>query len=992
MKSNQSWRRVVVLAASLLLVTGIAAFAQLQTGNVYGKVVDQQGAALPGVTVTLDTGAAQEVQVSNAQGEFRFLSLPPATMKLKAELQGFGTVEYPNVVVTVGHNTTLEITMNSAVEDVITVTTESPLLDERKISTGATVNATELAEIPTSRDPWTILSTTPGVLVDRVNVGGNESGQQSTYVGPGSFGTNSVWAVDGVTITDMSALGASPAYYDFDAFQEMQVTTGGTDSTLSTGGVVINMVTKRGTNQWRGSARYFETPGSLESATSFSNSQLPPGQAQARTANQIDKIQDYGAEIGGPIIKDRLWFWGAYGDQKANIVAFGGATTKADLPTWNGKLNAQLASSNSLTMFVLNNAKTVKGRGASSTRPQETSLDQGHQGKDPSADKAEDTQIFGPNFYLTGLYSNVNGGFGLVPEGGLGPAVYRDPAHVWHFSYADYQTVRPQYQGKLDASTFFNVSTVSNELKYGAGYRRVETDSLSTWGPIGWISGSASGNNLFHAAREENLKVRNNYTSAYAQDTLTAGNLTANVGVRWDRQDGTNLPSTIAANPANPALLPAFNFAGSSTGFKWSDVTPRLGLTYALGKERKTLLRASYSRFADQLGAGFTGVLNPTAAQSYYYFFTPNTGPGVPTILTPSGFGYSGNVNPLTKQPFPTNSNAVSSSFSAPLTDEVLASVEHAIMPELVVSLNLTYRHLTNQIPTDVGPTGLPAGNAGSGILLVFDNPNPFDPATFNSPGRPATQADFIPQTTSVTLPNGQVTNVTYYVLKPSVSTRNGTLLTNGGPDSTYKGASITLNKRLSNHWMARGNFTYSDWKYGGANLPDQSDFLPGGNRNGDAVLVSAGGGSGPKEFVFINSKWSGSLNGMYQVAPDRPYGFNVAGNFTARQGYALPYYTQVGVGANYAGGATEDILVGRPDATRLPDLYTFDARLEKEFTFQDFGLTLSFDVFNLFNSATVTQRVSTLDITSTATNGPNYVYEILAPRVYRFGARLSFR
>ncbi len=198
--------RVTALAAALLLAAGTAALAQLQTGNVYGKVADQQGAALPGVTVTLDTGAAQEVQVTNAQGEFRFLSLPPATMKLKAELQGFGTVEYPNVVITVGHNTTLELTMNSAIEDVITVTTESPLLDERKISTGATVSGTELQEIPTSRDPWTILSTTPGILVDRLNIAGNESGQQSIYTGPGSVSGNSVWSMDGVVMTDMAAL------------------------------------------------------------------------------------------------------------------------------------------------------------------------------------------------------------------------------------------------------------------------------------------------------------------------------------------------------------------------------------------------------------------------------------------------------------------------------------------------------------------------------------------------------------------------------------------------------------------------------------------------------------------------------------------------------------------------------------------------------------------------------------------------------------------
>jgi len=218
--------RVCCVVLGLFLLTGAAAFAQLQTGNLYGKVSDQTGAVLPGVTVTLDTGEAPQVQVTNAQGEFRFLSLPPANYKIKAELQGFSPVEYPHISINVGRNTNIEVTMNSAVEDVITVTSESPLLDEKAIRTGATISQNELQKIPTARDPWTVLQSTPGVLIDRVNVGGNESGQQASYTGPGSLATQSVWSVDGVVITDMAATGSTPAYYDFDSFEEMQISTG----------------------------------------------------------------------------------------------------------------------------------------------------------------------------------------------------------------------------------------------------------------------------------------------------------------------------------------------------------------------------------------------------------------------------------------------------------------------------------------------------------------------------------------------------------------------------------------------------------------------------------------------------------------------------------------------------------------------------------------------------------------------------------------------
>ncbi len=994
MRRHHPWARILGAAILLLLVGGGAALAQLQTGNLYGKVTDTEGAPLPGVTVTLDTGAAQLVQVTDGEGLYRFLGLPPATMKLKTELEGFSPVEYPTVVITVGHNTTVNVTMAAAITSVITVTaSETPLLDERKVGTGATVSGVELREIPTSRDPWSILSTTPGVLTDRTNVGGSESGQQSTYIGPGSVQGNSVWSVDGVVITDMAALGSSPSYFDFDAFQEMQVTTGGTDTTVATAGVVVNMVTKRGTNQWRGSGRFFDTPGATESASSFSNSQLAAGQGAVQT-NSISKIQDFGAEIGGPVVKDHLWVWGSYGDQKIAIVALGGATNKADVPTWNGKVNAQITPSNSATLFVLQNDKTVNGRDAGPTRPQPTTWDQGHQGSNPTAAKAEDTQIFGESFYLTGLITDVNGGFGLVPEGGLGPVTYLDSGGVWHNSFLEFVSPRPQKQGRLDASNFFNIGKVANELKYGTSYRRVETDSLSTWGPGYIVQGAAPPGspypNLFLANRGEDIKVRTDYTSGYAQDTLTAGNLTANLGVRYDLQQGHNLAVTAPANPVAPSLLPAFNNPGGPSGFSWSDFTPRIGLTYALGEKHQTLLRASYSRYADQLGTTLAGITNLGIGQSYYFFSTPQTGPGLPTIvapLGPPGTNYSGNLNPATGLPIPFN--AVAPGFSAPLTDEVLASVEHALLPDLVVSLNGTFRYLSNQIPTDSGATlsstGLPAT---VGIPLVFDDPNPTDPATLGSVGRPAQRSDFIPETTTVTLPNGRTTTVTYYVLRPGVSTRGGTLLTNGGPSSTYKGVSLVANKRLSNHWMLRGNVTYSDWTFGSpGNLPDPTDFEPGGNRSGDAVLIQSLG-SGNKSNVFINSKWSASLNGMYQVAPERPWGFNLAGNLTARQGFAIPYYVQVPLTAsNYVSGLNIYPLAVAPDAFRLPDLVDFDARIEKELRFQDFGLTLSVDAFNLFNSSTVLQRQADLSLGES-----NFVNEILAPRVFRFGARISFR
>ena len=181
----------------------------------------------------------------------------PDAAQARIAAAGFNVSE-----VRVGRNTTLPLGLTPAVEETITVTSESPLLDERKLQQGTTVSQVELEKIPTARDPWALLNQTPGVMVDRINVGGNESGQQAMFRAPGVSPDENDFLVDGVQITDMRATGASSTYYDFDQFAEMQFTTGGTDVTKNAAGVSVNLVTKRGSNEFRGSGRFYNTKAS----------------------------------------------------------------------------------------------------------------------------------------------------------------------------------------------------------------------------------------------------------------------------------------------------------------------------------------------------------------------------------------------------------------------------------------------------------------------------------------------------------------------------------------------------------------------------------------------------------------------------------------------------------------------------------------------------------------------------------------------------------
>jgi Carboxypeptidase regulatory-like domain len=973
----------LVLASALLLAPSMAV-AQTQSGNLFGTVSDEQGNALPGVTVTLSGGGAPSVQTTDEQGKFRFPGLSPGSYDLSAALDGFSPVEYPNIAINITRNTEVELTMNAAIGETITVTTETALLDPRRIATGNAVTQTELERIPTARDPWAVLQSTPGVLTDRINVGGNESGQQSQYVGPGSAGDQAVWSVDGMIITDMSATGSSPAYYDFDSFEEMQVTTGGSDATMATGGVTMNMVTKRGTNEWRGSGRYLLADDSLQSDLDFDEGDLGATQTAFKQGNRIVEITDYGIELGGPIVEDRAWIWGSYAKPEINLLTVADVSDKTTLETWNLKLNGQVSASNSATFFAIQSDKVKIGRDAGPTRSQETTFNQAKFGPDPTGYKVEDTHVFSSAFYLSGMYSKVNGGFELAPQGG-DRFFFRDTGLRWHGSFFHFQIERPQEQFKLDGSGFLTTGSVNHELRFGAGYREAEQSSLShvSGGAFELHRQNAAGvplNSSYIIARDGQIDVRTDYTNLYVQDTLSVGNLTANIGLRFDIQQGENLPSSAAAGPVLPGLLPAVSFNGADGGFKWEDVVPRLGLTYALGSERQTLLRASYSRFADQLATGVGGFLHPLGNYAYLFFRAPRgNGVAVPSnILDFPILATSPNYNPETGGFL--ISNAVDPDFSAPITDELLLGVEHALLPEFVVGLNLTYRKLTNLIELE---------------NLVFDG-DAFSHDNLNRTGRAHRSSDYVQAgTLTGTLPNGQAYSIPYNDLRDGVTTRGGFLMENGDREQEYKGLSLIVNKRLANRWMMRGNISFSDWKWNipGSENEDPLDTVGGGVVDGTDVLQGSGTVSGAKGNVFINSNWSYSLNAMYQVVPDRPWGFNVAANLTGRQGYPIRYVNRLnGQRAADNFGVFDVPIKSDPDAFRNDDVHVLDLRLEKEFTFNDFGLTLGADCFNALNSATVLQRQGILVSGGANVGTGDHVQEILSPRVFRLGARISFR
>lgn len=996
-----SLRRILVTILASVLVAATPVFAQQQTGSLFVRVVDSGGRPLGGIEVTLTGQGAPLTRASDSEGAVRFQGLPAGLYQVNAEGLNYQPLEHRNLAIQVSRSLEVEIKMLNAFEvssaqqlaETLVVTAESPLLDSRMVTKGTERSRLELEKLPTTRDPWAILQQTPGVLLDRINVGGNESGRQSRVVSPGTDPKNTVWQIDGVAITDMVGSGSSSTYYDFDTFEAVEVSVGGADASLATAGATVNLVTKRGTNQGRFSARYYGADNDWQATQTVSADDLgKPGpwngnhaQESFKQGNRIVFVEDFGIEGGGPLKKDHLWGWGSLGKQRVDLLTVSDFKDNTDIENGAAKLSFQATPRTSGSVFYHFGNNIRIGQDVGPLRPPETSVDRD---SPTSIYKLETSHLFSDRFYMTGTLSQVEFNFELLPQGGgigdpTAPNVIIDPDGVWRNSFLAYDSHRPQLEVKAESNSFFALGESSHELRFGVGYRRTDIESVSSWPGLEVVGLAnqevAPSVYVGFTTTGSNYRDRIETNSLFLQDTMTLGNLTTNVGVRYDAQSGKNKEIHIEPSPLERDVLVGGDFAEANPGFDWESISPRLGLTYALGKDKQTLLRASYAQFADQLDDSGIFTMSPGNPQyGYFYWYDYNADLDLTREEVGPFFSFAG-VDP--NQPGRRTVNQVDGHLVAPVTEELLLAVEHAFRPEMVVGLSLTARRTSKMEELE---------------RLVIDPDAPE-----GSLGRPHRREDYVPGwTLTGTLPDGSAFAVPVYRLRPGLTTFNGVRRENGDREQEYLGVSLTANKRLSEGWLLRGHLTWSDWTW---NVPDSENedptvLVPVNSIDGAPVLI---GGAGPqKAGVFVNSGWSYDVSALYQLAPDRPWSVNLAANLFGREGYPVPYSVSFlprdGIGRRTV------LVSDQVDQFRLQDVHLLSLRVEKEIPLRSFKLTVSLEGFNVTNESLVLQRSFAVAATQTPgnfgrptqalpANGSTFVTEVLSPRILRLGLRFSF-
>jgi len=1067
-------RKASAILFVLVLVGGLS--AQQRTGNIAGTVVDQEGNILPGVAVTL-TGAtiAPMSTATNAEGRFRFLSLFPANdYQVKLELQGFKTKIETGVIVNINFTAELKLVMEQGrLEEQITVVATTPVIQAKKTQVTHNINYEQLQELPSARDPWVILQLTPSVFIDRENIGGTESGQQSSFMAKGS--TTQEWTLDGMQITDRNS-GGSPGYFDFDAFEEMQISTGSLDVEHRDPGVVINLVSRRGGNKMSLGGRFFYTDEKFQREVSAGRIK----ELGVSGYNKAVDIKDFGFNAGGPVLRDKIWWWVGYGIQQIQTVNILNVRDDTYLNNYNAKVNFQLIPENRAEFMFTAGEKVKFGRSSSASFP--PGWNQGSQFHfgNPTF-KFQDEHMFGDNLFLSFRGGKSNAGFGMWPANDLDitkPRWYDVEKTLYYNSNTWFYSDRPHpyyvFQTQYFNDDFLGTGT-SHEMKIGFEinhnsrtyvggypgnfhvYHNYNTETVD-WNLDGQIDKVRDQfgidiRRIYLGSNDLNWSDGTKRWAVYFNDAISVGRLNLNFGLRADRgwnyinplttkgiftdQSGTiskyqDNYTAIAAAFFTPeavaklaAMIPPKNRDYIEPGKKFWFLSPRLGLTYDLFGDGKTIAKAAYSLYkGGGLGTtwwtpyGMYGSMNfwwvdankdnkASLNELYWGDYSKSSRPAY-RVFDDAGNFVGNHVREYSLHwsgwnwDNPTGlSNPVYyidlDKWKTSLTHEVFFSLEREIMHNFGASLSYTWKRMgrwsesRSYYPLEFYPT------LGDHVRSKDDYEiGGYVPETL---ANPATGATWDP---------GEAKGRPWYVLKNAANTMPTAYYKTEMMDpkrrNIYWGVDLVLTKRLSNKWMLNGSVTYQMQRtyYGDDGYTDPTNIWA---YEGAIYGVSMGGGSGKVSRAMF-SRWMFKMMGLYQL----PWDLTVSGTVSAHEGsfFATTFGVQDRTLPNSRSYSNTLPTATYDNRSRLGDVWVINLKVEKMIRLGDVSrMYFSADLFNILNGETLLRKYDISYGTFRYAGGPNPATttfhswtapgatsglpnEILNPMVMRLGMRFQ--
>jgi hypothetical protein len=297
-------RGVVLRTVGFLLISCTPVLAQT-TGDITGRITDGSGTGLPGVAVEARSPSLQGTRaaVSSRDGIYRFPGVPPGVYAISATLSGFDAVE-ASVTVPLDATATANLQMRISVRESVLVSGEAPLVDVTSTTTGTTYTNKVVSRLPVARNYAAIVSSNPGVSTDR----GDTQGRSLALTVYGATSAENQWIIDGVNTTNVFK-GVQGKAINNEFVEEVEVKTGGYQAEYGRAlGGVVNVITKSGGNAFHGDAFLYH-----DSSDTAAHHEFKPGDSAIAQMRVPDgRRLDYGVDLGGFLLKDRLWFFGAY--------------------------------------------------------------------------------------------------------------------------------------------------------------------------------------------------------------------------------------------------------------------------------------------------------------------------------------------------------------------------------------------------------------------------------------------------------------------------------------------------------------------------------------------------------------------------------------------------------------------------------------------------------------------------------------------------------